>query len=118
MYFIPIIAYVTIITSVIKNILMELILTEGDAISIKVADPIRKNDTIKWAVTAITLKCILFYFCSIVFISFIWVYIACFFFVFRNSQLYVIKNTAISFAMIQIVPLSSTFFQLRLELFL
>ena len=35
MYFIPIIAYVTIITSVIKNILMELILTEGDAISIK-----------------------------------------------------------------------------------
>ena len=118
MYFIPIIAYVTIITSVIKNILMELILTEGDAISIKVADPIRKNDTIKWAVTAITLKCILFYFCSIVFISFIWVYIACFFSVFWNSQLYVIKNTAISFAMIQIVPLSSTFFQLRLELFL
>ena len=85
MYFIPIIAYVTIITSIIKNILKELILTEGDAISIKVADPIRKNDTIKRAVTAITLKCILFYFCSIVFIYFIWVYIACFFSVFRNA---------------------------------
>ena len=104
MYFIPIIAYVTIITSVIKNILMELIFTEGDAISIKVADPLRKNDTIKSAVTAITLKSILFYFCSIVFISFTWVYIACFFSVFRNSQLYVIKNTAISFAMILLVP--------------
>jgi hypothetical protein len=104
MYFIPIIAYVTLTTSVLKNILIELIFTEGDAISIKLADPLKKNDTIKSAVTAITLKCILFYVCSIIFISFVWVYIACFFSVFKNSQLYVIENAAISFAMVQVVP--------------
>ena len=83
---------------------MELFFTEHDFLSIKNGDINQKNDIMKAAVTAMTLRCILFYSLGIVILLFMWIYIACFFTVFQNTQLFVLKNTLICFAISMVGP--------------
>ena len=49
-------------------------------------------------------RCYLYFFISIITLIFIWIYIAIFFTIFHNTQLYVIINTLISFGLSLIVP--------------
>ena len=102
--FVPNILYTAVITIIIKNILIEFIFTEGNIISIKTADKSHKDDTIKSTFTSVKLKCILFYVLSIFITFFIWIYLACFFTVFKNSQLIVIKNSLISLGATMLFP--------------
>ena len=100
---IPIIFYSILITSFIKNILLKFIFTEYDILSMKEIEK-TKSRTIKGILAKITLKCLLFFFISEILVFLIWLYIACFFTVFKNTQIFAIKNTLISFVIFLIVP--------------
>ena len=116
MYLIPTIGYISLITLAVKNLLMEIIFTEGDIILIKEADPLQKDSIIKGAFTAVTLRCILFYVFSIFIISLICFYEACFFAVFKNTQLFVIKNSIISLGAISLFPIIFSIFPASLRI--
>ena len=104
MYNIPNFAYITLISLVTKNILMELVFTEGNIIPIKYAEPYQKAEIMKDALTCVALKCTLFYTLSILTMSFIWFYIACFFTVFKNTQIYAIRNSLITLCAVSLIP--------------
>ena len=78
--------------------------TEDNILSIKTAVKEKKNEVIKDAITKVTVKGTLFF--AIIFIinSFIWIYIACFFIVFRNSQMIALINTLICFGIFMAIP--------------
>ena len=50
------------------------------------------------------IKFLLFYILSFIFLSFFWLYVACFCIVYKNTQLYLIKDTLISFVLSLIYP--------------
>ena len=101
---IPIMFYSVLITSTIKNILLEYIFTENNILSIKETDKSQKREVLKDVVTKVTLKCSLYFYISFVIVLFIWIYIACFFTVFKNMQFFVLKNTLISFGIFLAIP--------------
>ena len=101
---IPIMLYSVLITSTLKNILLEYIFTEDNILTIKEADKSQKNEVIKDVYTKVTLKCSLYFYISFVIVLFIWIYIACFFTIFKNTQLFVLKNTLISFGIFLAFP--------------
>ena len=103
-YSIPRIFYSVIITSIIKNILLEFIFTEEAILAIKEIEESQKTDSIKNIITKVTAKCMIFFFVSMSIISFFWFYFACFFSVFKNTQFFAIKNTLISFGLFLIIP--------------
>ena len=97
---------ISIIVSTIKNILLLLVFTENDIVSLKE----NENDTydresVRKVLTSVALKCCLFFVFNILTLSFIWVYLACFFTIFKNTQIFVIKNTAICFAISLFIPI-------------
>ena len=96
--------YSVLITSTIKNILLEFIFTENNILSIKETDKSQKSEVLKDVVNKVTLKCSLYFYISFVIVLFIWIYIACFFTVFKNMQFFVLKNTLISFGIFLAIP--------------
>jgi len=96
------IIFSTLITCIIKNILIEIIFTESDVLSIKYTF---NNAIIKKIIGIIVLKCILFFLFGIISLFCIWVYIACFFTVFKNTQHYAIMNASISFGIFLFIPI-------------
>ena len=96
--------YTTIIISTIKNILLEFIFTEDDILSIKNGEALEKNQNIHSRITAVELRCILFFILSLVLLSFMWFYIACFFTVFKNTQIFAIKNALINLGLFLMSP--------------
>ena len=93
---------ITIISCIVKNIFIEIIYTESEVISIKYT--FNKN-IIKNILGIIMLKSILFFAFGILNLFFFWIYVACFFTVFKNSQQYAIFNTLISFGISLIAPI-------------
>ena len=89
-------------TCIIKNILIEIIFTESDVLSIKYTF---NNAIIKKIIGIIVLKCILFFLFGIISLFCIWVYITCFFTVFKNTQHYAIMNASISFGIFLFIPI-------------
>ena len=92
----------SLIASLVKNILIETMFTESDVLSIKYT--FNKN-IIKKTIGIVVLKSILFFVISILSLACIWVYVTCYFTVFKNSQDYVIINIIIGFAILLIEPL-------------
>ena len=96
------IIFSTLIYCIVKNILIETMFTESDVLSIKYT--FNKN-IIKKTLGIVVLKSILFFVFSILSLGCIWVYVTCYFTVFKNSQDYVIINIIIGFAILLIEPL-------------
>ena len=104
-YQIPQILYSTIISVVIKTILNILSLTEKDIIEIKNQKNLESaNEEMKKKQKKLLIKFILFFSLSFLFLIFFWYYISCFCSVYKNTQLYLIKDTAISFGTSLIYP--------------
>ena len=104
-YQIPQILYSTIISVVIKTILNILSLTEKDIIEIKNQKNLESaNEEMKKKQKKLLIKFILFFSFSFLFLIFFWYYISCFCSVYKNTQLYLIKDTAISFGTSLIYP--------------
>ena len=96
------IIFTILITCKLKNILIETMFTESDVLSIKYT--FNKN-IIKKTLGIVVLKSILFFVFSILSLGCIWVYVTCYFTVFKNSQDYAIINIVIGFAIFLIEPI-------------
>ena len=104
-YQIPKILYSNLICTVINIIIKYLSLSEKDIIKIK---SIKKKEHINRKVKEIK-KCLLikftlFYLVSFILLVIFWFYVSCFCAVYKNTQLYLIKDVSISFTLSLIYP--------------
>ena len=102
------ILYSILISLSIKNLLLLIAFPEMDIVKIrKIGNQnlIKRNKLIKKSIGMVIIKCHIFFFISIIFLSMIWVYISCFFIIFQNTQIYVIRNTLISFGISLVLPM-------------
>jgi len=104
-YQIPQIIYSTIVSTLIKNILTLLSLTDNNITEIKQEKAfelaIRK---MKKLIKFLRIKFILFFVFEFLFLILFWYYLSCFCAVYKNTQVYLIKNTSISFATSLLYP--------------
>ena len=101
---IPMSLYTVLITSIVKNILLECMFTESNILDIKGASKSEKNEVIQNSILKVSLKTTIYFFIIILFTSFIWFYFGCFFTVFNKTQFFALKNTLISFGILLVVP--------------
>ena len=99
------IAYSTMISSVL-NIILKFLALSNDAIiefkKMKSADNINKKKTD--LENKLSIKFVLYFIVSFVFLSFFWYYISMFGAIYRNTQLHLLKDTLISFGLSLIYP--------------
>ena len=104
-YQIPQIIYSNIISFAIDKIIRFLSLLQDDVIDEKKKRNItNKNKRLQKFFRIMFIKYILFFVISYIFLIFFWFYIACFCFVYRNTQIYLIKDTIFSFGLSLITP--------------
>ena len=98
LYNIEILGYIAIISYAIKNILSLILFTESNVVSVRNEDEefINKQKIVSM-LTTVTIKTHLFFALIMGSLVIIWVYIACFFTIFINTQMFVLRNTGISF---------------------
>jgi hypothetical protein len=105
---IPKIGISVVISATIKNILLMVCFPEKDILKIRksgIQKNKKRNPAIYKSLTMVIIKCYIFYFISFIFLGFIWIYIACFFNIFQNTQIYVIQNSIISFGVSLLSPI-------------
>ena len=97
---IPQIFYSSIIPSIINMLLKTLSLSEKDVIKLKKEEDYQKlvNES-KKVERCISIKIIIFFIISLLFMLFFWYFISCFCAVYNNTQIILIKDTLISFAL-------------------
>jgi hypothetical protein len=105
-YQIPQILYSTIISIVINSIIRFFSLSQKDVLNVKngnIKDNInkKKDKLIKF----LRLKFLYFFKISIAFLVFFWYYLSCFGAVYTNSQIHLLKDTLISFALSLLYPI-------------
>ena len=100
------IIYSSLISFAITELIKYLSLTEKNVIKIKYEKNINNLDNIVInELNCIKIKFIIFFIISFLFLSFFWYYIGCFGAVYLNTQIYLIKDTLISFGFSLIYPL-------------
>jgi hypothetical protein len=117
-YQIPKILYSNIICTVINLIVRFLSLSEKDILKIKI---IGKNEILEQKVENIKrclkIKFVLYYIISFLFLFIFWFYISCFCAVYKYTQIYLIKDTLISFSLSLLYPLGFYLLPTMLRLF-
>ena len=105
-YQIPKILYSNLICTLVNLIVRVLSLSEKDILSIKI---IRKEENLEKKVQSIKrclkIKFFFYYLVSFLFLFIFWFYTSCFCAVYRNTQIYLIKDTLISFSLSLLYPL-------------
>ena len=105
-YQIPKILYSNLICTLINLIVKILSLSEKDILKIKV---IRTNENLMQKAENIKhclkIKFIFYYLISFLFLFIFWFYISCFCAIYKNTQIYLIKDTLISFLLSLLYPL-------------
>jgi len=105
-YQIPKLLYSNLICTVINLIVRFLSLSEKDILKIKTT---RKNEDLERKVenikNCLKIKFILYYLVSFLFLFIFWFYISCFCAVYKNTKIYLIKDTLISFSLSLLYPL-------------
>ena len=100
---IPQIIYSTIISSVIIIILKYFSLSEKDVLKIR-KEKIIDNSKIFDILHCLTIKFLLFFQISTLFLIFFWYYLSCFCAVYKNTQYFLIKDTIVSFGLSLLYP--------------
>ena len=105
-YQIPKILYSTIISSVINIIITYFSLTEKSIIDFKNNKNNKKDINIKREefIKCLKIKIIVYFILNFLFLFLFWFYISCFCLVYKNTQVYLIKNTIISFSIGLLYP--------------
>ena len=104
-YQIPQILYSTIISAIINMILKQLSLSEKNIIAIKQIKDIKRMTNYSQKIRrCITIKFIIFFILNISFLLFFWYFISCFCGVYKNTQMILIKDTLVSFALSMLYP--------------
>jgi hypothetical protein len=108
-YNLPIILYSTIISGIISFIIKKLALSEESIFEIKN----EKKDKIKTKVEKVkknlVIKFVIFFIISFILLFSFWIYIGCFCSVYINTQIYLFKDTVISFSLSLIIPFVKNF---------
>ena len=102
------ILYSILISLSIKNLLLLIAFPELDIVKIRKIGKqnlIKRNKLIKKSIGMVIIKCHIFFFINIILLSMNWVYISCFFIIFQNTQMYVIRNTLMSFGISLVLPM-------------
>ena len=101
----PQIIFSTVISTVINVLLKMLSLTEKNILSLKQEKEAMKiMDKTKSIGKCLRLKFIIYFTLSIIFMLFFWYFISCFCAVYKNTQIVLIKDTLISFALSMVYP--------------
>ena len=104
-YQIPQILYSTVISAIINMVLKTLSLSEKQILSIKLEKDYliaqKKSKTMKMY---LKIKLALFFILSFILMLFFWYFISCFCAVYKNTQIILIKDTLVSFALSMIYP--------------
>ena len=103
---IPLILYSSIISSVINIFLKQLSLSEKNILELKNEKDIKhldkkSNDIVKY----LSMKFRLYFILSSALLLFFWYYLSCFYAIYKNTQIHLIKDTVISFGLSLIYPL-------------
>ena len=104
-YQLPQMVYSCIISIIINNIIRYFSLTGKEVIKYK--NKITNVTLVrisKKLINSFVIKFIFFFIISFIFLFFFWVYVSCFCFIYRNTQIYLIKDTLISFGLSLIYP--------------
>ena len=102
---IPQILYSSVISSIINILLKTLSLSENNILAIKKFQDIKvAQNKSKEIFNCIKLKFIIFFFLSNLLILFFWYFIPCFCAVYTNTQIILIKDTLVSFALSMLYP--------------
>ena len=105
LYRIPQILFSTIISAVINVLLKKLSLTEANILSIKDEKDnqkmLEKSNSIK---KCLRIKFIIYLALSILLMIFFWYFISCFCAVYKNTQIVLIKDTLVSYALSMVYP--------------
>ena len=110
LYNLPNIIYSSIISSLIYAFIRKLTLTSKNVLEIKHEKKKHNlNARVIIALKQIKLKFICFFTFNIIFLIIIWYYVSCFCAVYKNTQVYLIKNTAISYSISLIYPFIISF---------
>jgi hypothetical protein len=110
-YKIPQLLYSTIVSTIINMILKTLSLSEKSLLEIKGEKD--KNIAIqksKKIASLLNIKFVLFFILSILFMGFFWYFISCFCAVFINTQIILLKDTALSFTLSMLYPFGLNLF--------
>ena len=102
-YLLPQIIYSSIITSLINIVVTSLSLSEKNILELKRTneDVNKKEKEIK---KFLKIKYIIFFILMIIFLVFFWYYVSCFGAVYKNTQIYLIKDISITFTLSLIYP--------------
>ena len=104
-YQLPKIVYSSLISSVINTLLKLLALSENDILDFKKN---KKTENLEKRATELNnklkIKFILYYIISTIIILFFWYYISMFCSIYRNTQIHLIKDTLVSFALSLFYP--------------
>ena len=104
-YNLPITIYSTIISFSINFIIKKLALSENAILAIRRKKNLKDIEELaKKTKTNLIIKFVLFFTISLILLSTFWFYIGCFCVVYTNTQIYLIKETLISFAFSLIIP--------------
>ena len=104
-YIFPKIIYTILISFLIYICIRKIALTQKEIIDIK-HEKNRNNLNAKVliAIKCIIIKIIVFFICSIILLLIFWYYISCFCIVYKNTQIYLIKNVLITYAILFMYP--------------
>ena len=105
----PQILFSTIISAVINVLLKMLSLTEKNIISLKQdkekdKDKDKVTDKTRSIQKCLRIKFLIYFTLSILFMLFFWYFISCFCGVYKNTQIVLIKDTLLSFALSMVYP--------------
>ena len=105
-YQLPQIFYSSLISSVINIIIKYLSLSQKNVINTKNNQTIKNSENkLKVLFDCLTIKFMLFFIISFIFLIFFWYYLACFCAVYRNTQIYLLKDTLISYGLSLLYPI-------------
>ena len=117
-YFLPQIIYSFIISYFISSIIKFVSLSERNLLQLKYyTNSINFSDKSNKTKKFLILKYILFFILSLLFLILFWYYLSSFCAVYKNSQIYVIKNTLISFTISLVIPFIFILFPSLLRIF-
>ena len=117
-YQLPQILYSCIISSIINNIIRYFSLSGKDVIKIQRNKSDENLGRIyQKLINTFVIKFTIFFIISFIFLFIFWVYISCFCFVYRNTQIYLIKDTLISFGLSLAYPFIFYLFSATFRIF-
>ena len=104
-YQLPQIIYSSLISAFLNMLLKRLALSEGNILYLKKSkDKKNLDEKVEKLKNKISIKFILYFFLSFIFLLFFWYYLSMFGAIYRNTQKHLIKDTLISFGLSLIYP--------------